>query len=106
MLKVISAGGAKMSGQMLDDQTQITGVVALGKTLNFYLRLVNYEKSAIENVEETRAKVAAALAPSVCTAPVSSILINEYGVTYNYMVYSRSREYVFQYAFNRDTCAR
>lgn len=97
---------AKMSGQMIDDQTQLTGSVALGRTVVYYLRMVSYEKKDIQNISAFRRKVASLLAPSVCTAPIASILINEYRTEYKYMAYSRSREYLFDYAFNRITCSQ
>lgn len=104
-LRALASNTAKMAGQMFDDQTQITGAVATEKTLVYYLRLVNYAKSDIPSVPAFRQKVATALAPSVCTAPVASILINEYGAEYKYMAYSKSREYLFEYALNKATCS-
>jgi len=104
-IAAIAANTAKMSGQMFDDQTQITGAAANQKTLVYYLRLVNYEKADIPDLSASRRKVASTLSPSVCTAPVASILINEHGAEYKYMAYSKSREYLFEYSFNRTTCA-
>ena len=104
-LAAIATNTAKMSGQMFDDQTQITGAAANQKTLAYYLRLVNYEKADIPDLSAFRRKVASTLSPSVCTAPVASILINEHGAEYTYMAYSKSREYLFEYSFNRTTCA-
>jgi hypothetical protein len=104
-LAAIATKTAKMAGQMFDDQTQITGAAANGRTLVYYLRLVNYEKQDITDLSASRRKVASTLSPSVCTAPVASILINEHGVEYKYMAYSKSREYLFEYSFNRTTCA-
>ena len=49
---------------------------------------------------------ASMLAPSICTAFFASILINEYGAEYTYMVYSRSREYLFDYSLNKATCTK
>jgi hypothetical protein len=101
----IAQNTAKMSGQMLDDQTQLTGSVAFERTIVYYLRMVNYDKRDIQNISAFRRKVASLLAPSVCTAPLASILINEYRAEYKYMAYSKSREYLFEYGFNRNTCA-
>jgi len=101
----IAKNTAKISGQMLDDQTQLTSSVALERTLVYYLRMVNYEKRDIQNISAFRRNVASLLAPSVCTAPVASILINEHRAEYKYMVYSKSREYLFEYGLNRITCA-
>ena len=104
-LAAIATNTAKMSGQMFDDQTQLTGAAANQKTLAYYLRLVNYDKADIPDLSAFRRKVASTLSPSVCTAPVASILINEHGAEYTYMAYSKSREYLFEYSFNRTTCA-
>lgn len=104
-LRVIASNTAKMSGQMFDAETQITGAAATEKTLVYYLRLVNHSKSDIPSVDALRRNVAAMLAPSVCTAPVASILINEYGAAYKYMAYSKSREYLFEYTLNKATCS-
>lgn len=105
VLAAIATNTAKMSGQMFDDQTQITGAAVIQKTLVFYMRLVNYEKADIPDLSASRRKVASTLSPSVCTAPVAFILINEHGAEYKYMAYSKSREYLFEYSFNRTTCA-
>lgn len=104
-LRVVAAKTAAMSGQMFDDQTQITGAVAMGKEMVYQLRLVNYEKKDIPNVVALRQKVASTLSPSVCTAPIASILINEYGAAFTYMAYSKTREYLFEYSLDRTTCS-
>jgi len=104
-VRALASNVAKMAGQMLDDQTQITGAAANDRTLVNYLRLVNYDKSEIASVPLRRQQVATTLAPAVCTAPVASILINEFGGEYKYMAYSKSREYLFEYAFNKTTCS-
>lgn len=103
-LAAIATNTAKMSGRMFDDQTQITGAVSNQKTVTHYMRLVNYEKTDFPDLSASRRKVASTLSPSVCTAPVSSILINEHGAEYKYIAYSKSREYLFEYSFNRITC--
>lgn len=105
-LSTIAANTAKMSGQMFDDQTQITGSIANGRTLVYYLRLVNYEKKDIKNLPAFRQKVASMLSPSVCTAPIASILINENDAEYKYMAYSKTREYLFEYSLNKITCSK
>ena len=104
-LSVIAANTAKMSGQMFDDQTQITGAVSNERALVYYLRLVNYEKKDIPNVPAFRQKAASTLSSSVCTAPVASVLINEHGAEYKYIAYSKTREFLFEYSFNRTTCS-
>lgn len=104
-IAAIATYSAKMSGQLIDKQTEIIGAVADQKTLIFYIRLVTYEKADIPDLSAVRRKVASTNSPSVCTAPTASILINEYGGEYTYQAYSKSREYLFQYSFNRTTCA-
>lgn len=104
-LAAISTNAAKMSGQMLDSETQLTAAATHEKTIVNYMRLVNYEKKDIENLSALRQKVAKTNSPSVCTAPVSSILINEYDAEFKYMVYSKSGEYLYDYSFNKKTCS-
>lgn len=104
-LKRIAKDTAKMSGQMIDDQTQLTGAIVQKKTLVYYIRLVNYESHDIGNIANFRANVASKLSRSVCSAPIASILINEHNAEYKYMVYSKSRSYLFTYSFNRTTCS-
>lgn len=104
-LKVIAANTAKMSGQMFDDQTQITGSVAHDRAIIYYMRLVNYEKEDISDLPQFRREIATMLDPSVCTAPVASVLINEYGADYKYRAYSKSRTFLFEYSFNKKTCS-
>jgi hypothetical protein len=106
LIAEIASNTAKMSGQMIDDQTQLTGAVAQQRTVVLFLRTVNYEKKDIQNLVSFRQIVASKLAPSVCTAPIASVLINEYQAEYKYIAYSKSREYLFEYAFNRTTCNR
>ena len=104
-IEAVAANGAKMSGQLIDKQTEMMGAAADQKTLVFYNRLVTYEKADIPDLSAARRSVASTNSPSVCTAPTASILINEHGAEYKYMAYSKSREYLFEYSFNRTTCA-
>lgn len=104
-LTILANKNAKMSGQMFDKDTQLTGSIAFDKTLVYYLKLINYEKKDIANLSSLRKKVASTLAPPVCTAPVASILINEHDAEYTYRAYSKSLEYLFSYSFNKKTCA-
>lgn len=101
----MSSNAAKMTGQMIDDQTKLTTVAASGKTLVYYTQLVNFERSAIQDIQELRRRVASSNARAVCTSPTSTVLINEFAVDYKYMVYSKSKEYLFEYTFNKTTCA-
>lgn len=105
LILAIASNTAKISGQMIDDQTEITGAVASNRTLVFYIRLVSYEKGDIANIDVARQRLAKRNAPAVCTATVASILINEHGAQYRYMAYSKSREYLFDYTFNKVTCS-
>ena len=100
----IAANTAKLAGTRIDDQTELTGAAALGKTIVYYVRTFNHSKSDIKNLQKTKADIAGRNAPSVCTAPTATILINEYDVEYKYMVYSKSREYLFEYSYNKLTC--
>ena len=95
LLVAMSANTAKSAGQMIDSETQLTGAAAVGKTMVHYLRLVNYERQDIPDLPAFRAKVAKMLAQSVCTAPISATLINEYNAEYKYMAYSKSRAFLF-----------
>ena len=105
LLAAMSSNTAKSAGQMIDAQTQLTGAASVGKTMVHYLVLVNYERQDIPNIAEFRAKVASTLSKSVCTAPIASTLINEYGAEYKYIAYSKSRAFLFEYAFNKTTCS-
>jgi hypothetical protein len=101
----LASSSAKMSGRMFDAETELVGASTLDKTLVHYVRLVNHTKAGIPRLNEVRRKVAIANAPAVCTAPIASILINEYSAVYKYIAYSKTKEYLFEYAFNRETCA-
>ena len=96
---------AMTTGRMIDDQTELFSVQSLEKTIVYYSRLPNLSKNDIADLRSLRKNVAERNAPSVCTAPVASILIHEHGAEYKYIAYSKSREYLFDYAFNRQTCA-
>jgi hypothetical protein len=104
-VRAMASNTAKMAGQMIDDQTKLTSAAASGKSLVYYTQLVNFEKSSIQNTRELRRQVAERGARAVCTSPTSTVLINDFGVDYKYMVYSRSNEYLFEYAFSKTTCA-
>jgi len=104
-VRAMASNFAKMAGQMLDDQTKMTAAAAIGKSLVYYIQLVNYEKSSIQNTNEFRRQVAERNARAVCTSPTSSVLINEFEVDFKYIAYSKSNEYLFEYAFNKTTCA-
>lgn len=95
-----------MAGQRLDDQTEIIGAVALDRTLLDYVRLVSYSKAEIQDLQALRRQVASRNAPAVCTAPSASVLINEFSSEYKYIVYSKTREHLFEYSFTKASCAK
>lgn len=84
-------------------ESEVTGVVAINRSLVFYMRLPNFYKRDIDTVALRRI-TATNNAPAICLAPIASILINEYEVSYDYIFYSKSREYLFRYEFNKETC--
>ena len=100
----IASNTAKLAGTRIDDQTELAGAAAMGKTIVYYVRTFNHSKSDIKNIQKTLSDIAGRNAPSVCTAPTATILINEYDVEYKYMVYSKSKEYLFEYVYNKQTC--
>lgn len=103
-LAVIGSNTAKSSGQMLDSQTQLIGSAANGKTIIYYMRSVNFDKKDIPELSAMRRTIASKNAPMVCSAPVASILIQEFGAEYKYIIYSKSREYLFDYSIKKLTC--
>lgn len=103
-LAVLAENGAKSSGRMIDSQTELLSVQAVGKAIVFYNRHTNWSKSDIADTKLLRAAIARRNAPSVCTAPVASVLIHEYGAQYKYIIYSAKREYLLEYSFDRRTC--
>jgi hypothetical protein len=96
---------AKQAPMLIDSDSELTGAAAIGKTLIYYVRLVNHKKSDIVDLQKFRRQVSSKNAPAVCLAPISSILIGEYGAEYKYMVYSKDKEYMFEYLFNKTTCS-
>ncbi len=103
-LALLAENGAKSSGRMIDSQTELLSVQAFGKTIVFYNRHTNTSKSDIADARLLRAAIARRNAPSVCTAPVASVLIHEHGAQYKYIIYSSKREYLLEYSFDRRTC--
>ena len=104
-IKSLANNAAKVSGQMIDAHTEIIGAIANEKTIVYYSRLVNLEASEIKDVSNLRTRVASINSKAICSAPIASILINEHKAEYRYMVYSKSRAYLFSYAFNQVTCS-
>lgn len=105
-IRGIASRTASMAGQRLDDETELLGAVALERTLVHYVRLVNHTKAEIADLAALRRAVASRNAPSVCTSPSASALIFDYSAEYKYIVYSKSREHLFEYSFDARTCAR
>jgi hypothetical protein len=104
-VRAVATNTSKMAGQMIDDQTKLTAVAANGKTLVYYSQLVNFERLAIQDIQDLRRRVASKNVRAVCTSPTTTVLINEFSVDFKYMVYSKSNEYLFEYTFNKATCA-
>lgn len=102
----IASETAKMAGQRLDDQTEIIGAAALDGILVYYVRLINYSKAEIQDLQALRRQVASRNAPAVCAAPSASVLINEFSSEYKYVVYSKMREHLFEYSFTKASCAK
>lgn len=101
-----ASAAAKQAPMLIDANSELTGAAAIGKTLIYYVRLVNHKRSDIVDLQEFRRQVSTKNAPSVCSAPISSILIGEYDAEYKYMVYSKDKEYIFEYSFNKITCGQ
>lgn len=95
---------ARLAPRQIDSETEMTAAVGMQRRLVYYIRLLNYEKSEIPDIALLRAKFFRQNAAAVCSAPIASILIGEHDVEYKYMVYSKSNEYLFAYAFNKLTC--
>jgi hypothetical protein len=95
---------ARLAPRQIDSETEMTAAVGTHRRLVYYTRLLNYEKSEISDIASLQIKFFRQNAQAVCSAPLASILIGEYGVEYKYMVYSKSREYLFSYAYNKPTC--
>lgn len=95
---------AKLTPRMIDSESELTGAFAIERTLIYYTRMVNYNKSDIADVAALRQQVFTRNAQAVCLAPIASILINEHAAHYKYMAYSKSREYLFEYEFDRSSC--
>lgn len=97
---------AKLAPRIIDAETELTGAVAIKKTIIFYTRMVNYNKSDLKDIETLRWETFKRNVGAVCLAPIASILIHEHAATYKYMAYSKNREYLFEYVFDSSTCGK
>lgn len=104
-LAKIAADTAKMSGRMIDDKSELIGSISRDRSLVYYTRVTTHTKSEIGNLATLRKQIASLNSPMICTAPIASILIAEFGAEYKYIVYSKTREHLFEYSFTRITCA-
>lgn len=104
-LATISANTAKMAGRMIDDKTELIGSSSIDRSLVYYVRVTTHTKAELGNIATLRKELARRNAPSICTAPTASRLIGEFGAEYKYIVYSKSREHLFEYSFTQSTCA-
>ncbi len=105
-LIMVSTDTAKIAPRMLDRDTELLSAVSQGKTIVYYVRMVNFAKSDIGDITATRRNILEAASPAICTAPISSILIREHLAEYKYIVYSKSREHLFEYVINRNICVQ
>ncbi len=96
---------AKLSGQMIDADTELMGAAAVDKTIVQYAKMASFERSQV-NIAEAKAIISRHNAAVVCTSPIAEVLIGELGAEYRYMFYSKSGEYLFEYSLDASTCSQ
>ena len=106
LISLVADRAAKTTPRRLDQNTELFSATANEKSIVYYVRLLNVEKSDIDSIPELKRKISITNGPSVCTAPTANVLINEYGAEYKYIFYSKTREHLFHYVLNKMTCAR
>lgn len=92
-------------GQKIPGGMEITGAEATGNKLSIYLRLINQEKSDIPAIPETRRLMASQQASVFCQTSMLSLLVKEHEAEVRHTVASKSGGYLFEYTFNKTTCA-
>ena len=92
-------------GQKIPGGMEITGAEANANRLTFHHRLINEEKSDIPPIPEARRLMASKHASSFCQVSMLSLMVKEHEAEVRYVVASKSGGYLFEYTFNKMTCA-
>jgi hypothetical protein len=103
-MRRLAESSARLFPRLLDSETEGLMAVQQGRSLVYQVRLVNYSRSEIKSVEQLKSRVTGLNASAVCSAPIAKILITEYGASYKYMVYSKTKEYLFEYTVDQKLC--
>lgn len=106
LLSNIAARAAKKAPQMINSETEFIGMASFGKTMVNYSRLVNYSKAEVTNLTAWRSNTIQDNSRAICSSPISSVLINEHDVTYEYIVYAKDKQYIFGYVVDRSACRK
>jgi len=93
--------GQKIPGGIVE----ITGAEANANRITYYHRLMNEEKSDIPPIPEARRLMASKHASTFCPVSMLSLMIKEHGAEIRYVVAAKSGGYLFEYTFNKATCA-
>lgn len=86
--------------QKVDAVTTLISAFANGDIINIAFEVSNPQKvtkKATEKIIKNKQK-------TLCSSPVSSVLIKEFDVTYSYRYLEKDGKYIFSFDVDKDTC--
>jgi hypothetical protein len=105
-MRRIAEDSARIFPRVLDAETEGFMAVQHGRSLVYQIRLLNRNRADIPDLNDLKERVTRLNAPAVCSGPVARILITEHAASYKYIVYSKTKEYLFEYAVDQNLCRK
>jgi hypothetical protein len=88
-----------------DQYTEFISVSSYGRTISFYTKVKNSTRDQIVNNHSAISETKTQSINSLCSLPLSKLIINEYGAVYKYVVLAMDGAYAFEYFVDKPKCA-
>jgi hypothetical protein len=88
-----------------DQFTEFVSVSSYGRTISFYTKIKNATRDQIGNNHSAISETKTQSINSLCSLPLSKLIINEYGAVYKYVVLAMDGAYAFEYVVDKSKCA-
>jgi len=106
LLYIVKQTNKQTPVRLDDDFEMVMATSPTPNSIGYNTRMKRHEPRHIKNKETLKHSFFKRSLNVICTSPVSSTLVEKYGVSYKYNVFSMTGEHVFNYEINKKDCQR
>ena len=88
----------------IDQDQELFSVFAINNSIVYHARLLNVKKTEISDIQALRKLKYDQGSRRMCTLPISSLAIKEFGASYKYIVYDRNDIFILDYTIDNKKC--